>query len=732
MWMRFAYLIVLAALMLPAFVSAQSIVCAPLSKGSTGPRVVALQAFLDEAYLEFPTPTGYFGSITETAVKQWQREKGIVSSGNAATTGWGVVGPKTMAAMGLSCANSLSSSESPTGLPSSIGNPNATAATDATASSTLVKSLTAQIALLLKQIADLKAATPSPTVTSTNNNDVPVTETYITATHTAPCSWNGTMINNGARVSAYQTAVVPSGSQCISETRICSHGTLSGSYTSPSCGSNTGGAPLTCSFAGGTISSGFSILAYQSPLVATGNSCASETRSCSNGVLSGSYQYHTCTIANPTSVSSAICNFNGTDISSGGSTMAYQSASVPSGNTCVSESRTCTSGMLSGSFQYSSCSVAAGTSCTFNGATVPNGTAVTAYQNAAVAFGGTCIPESRTCANGVLSGSFQNSSCSVATASSCTFNNQTIAHGGSVAAFQNTVSNSSCASQTRTCTNGALSGNSAYAYDNCTVSSNNAPLPNTFVPATHNGKNIQLHAWYATPGGSGPYPAIILAHGCSGLNPDDNGADWAHTNTWAQIFRSSGYATLVVDSFTARGYSGGICNNSDLVSPMDRSPDLYSAATVLAKMGTINPQKIGLFGTSHGANAVSWPIRNNQSATQVAHTALSAVGGKISASAGLYPACDTALSSNSLYSPYFVAIGSADSSANPSTCKSLTNFPTVSGTPVDLNNFGSLVRIIVYPNVGHRFDVPNSGEYNSSATTDVQAKIKTFFDSYLR
>lgn len=59
------------------------------------------------------------------------------------------------------------------------------------------------------------------------------------------------------------------------------------------------------------------------------------------------------------------CTFNGTSVASGSSVTAYQSSSVAAGSQCVSQSRTCTNGTLSGSYQYASCSVA-GNICTPN------------------------------------------------------------------------------------------------------------------------------------------------------------------------------------------------------------------------------------------------------------------------------------------------------------------------------------------------------------------------------
>ena len=60
-----------------------------LKRGSHGADVSLLQKLL---HVE---QTGYFGPLTETALKAFQVKYGIVSSGTPATTGFGVLGPKT-------------------------------------------------------------------------------------------------------------------------------------------------------------------------------------------------------------------------------------------------------------------------------------------------------------------------------------------------------------------------------------------------------------------------------------------------------------------------------------------------------------------------------------------------------------------------------------------------------------------------------------------------------------
>jgi peptidoglycan hydrolase-like protein with peptidoglycan-binding domain len=63
--------------------------------------VAALQQFLAEDPSLYPegTVSGYFGALTEAAVQRFQARYGIVSSGSAATTGYGAIGPKTRAKM---------------------------------------------------------------------------------------------------------------------------------------------------------------------------------------------------------------------------------------------------------------------------------------------------------------------------------------------------------------------------------------------------------------------------------------------------------------------------------------------------------------------------------------------------------------------------------------------------------------------------------------------------------
>jgi len=75
-----------------------------LQRGSEGSDVTTLQEFFIEigympSSLVNSGATGYFGPLTEAAVERWQSSHSIVSSGTAASTGYGAVGPRTRASL---------------------------------------------------------------------------------------------------------------------------------------------------------------------------------------------------------------------------------------------------------------------------------------------------------------------------------------------------------------------------------------------------------------------------------------------------------------------------------------------------------------------------------------------------------------------------------------------------------------------------------------------------------
>jgi peptidoglycan hydrolase-like protein with peptidoglycan-binding domain len=93
-------LFTLVLLAIPA-VSSASTLYRSLDFGMRGTDVSSLQTFLGTYSDVYPSKlvTGYFGSLTQAGVRGFQISQGIVNSGTPTSTGFGRVGPITMAAI---------------------------------------------------------------------------------------------------------------------------------------------------------------------------------------------------------------------------------------------------------------------------------------------------------------------------------------------------------------------------------------------------------------------------------------------------------------------------------------------------------------------------------------------------------------------------------------------------------------------------------------------------------
>src|SRR5437899_3161608 len=111
------------------------------------------------------------------------------------------------------------------------------------------------------------------------------------------------------------------------------------------------------------------------------------------------------------------------------------------------------------------------------------------------------------------------------------------------------------------------------------------------------GDTIAISGDLDFPSGAGPFPAVILAHGCGGIG--------VVQTAWAQVLRQWGYATFVVDSFRGRGLAE-VCTSAATLTGIQRIPDAYGALRVLATHPRIDARRVALMGFSHGG---SLPLR---------------------------------------------------------------------------------------------------------------------------
>ena len=186
-----------------------------------------------------------------------------------------------------------------------------------------------------------------------------------------------------------------------------------------------------------------------------------------------------------------VCTFDGKSVVEGGTVSAFTTSSVPFGQSCVPETRTCVKGALSGAAQFSSCNVGTPAACLFDGKTIAHSQSVPTYQSSTVAFGEKCVSETRLCEDGKLAGSFKFPSCAVAAPAMCLFNGSSLPSGQSVKAFKSATVpfGQICEEQVRACNDGKLSG--GYTFVSCTVSPK--PPPEIQAIAAGNEHTCVIH-----------------------------------------------------------------------------------------------------------------------------------------------------------------------------------------------------------------------------------------------
>lgn len=107
------------------------------------------------------------------------------------------------------------------------------------------------------------------------------------------------------------------------------------------------------------------------------------------------------------------------------------------------------------------------------------------------------------------------------------------------------------------------------------------------------GEPVVISGELEFPPGPGPFPAVVLAHGCGGIGNAETG--------WAPLLREWGYATFVLDSFRGRGLTS-VCASARLLTGTQRIPDAYGALRTLATHPRIDAARIALMGFSHGGS----------------------------------------------------------------------------------------------------------------------------------
>ena len=114
---------------------------------------------------------------------------------------------------------------------------------------------------------------------------------------------------------------------------------------------------------------------------------------------------------------------------------------------------------------------------------------------------------------------------------------------------------------------------------------------------------IQLSGYLYRPDGPGPFPAVVLLHGCGGLLTS-SGKIRANARFWAEHLRDHGYVAVLVDSFIPRGIDEVCTGRHTLSAVRDRADDARGALQFMRQRADVQAARVGLIGWSNGGAAV--------------------------------------------------------------------------------------------------------------------------------
>jgi dienelactone hydrolase len=279
------------------------------------------------------------------------------------------------------------------------------------------------------------------------------------------------------------------------------------------------------------------------------------------------------------------------------------------------------------------------------------------------------------------------------------------------------------------------------------------------VPSTTNGIPQDLPAELYKPEGTGPFPAIVIMHDCSGLGPRSSGAP----ARWAQLLATQGYVVILPDSFSPRGFPQGVCtapsgNSTPAVNPLPRAYDAFATLAYLRKQPFVDGAHIGVMGGSHGGATTltidSMPLGG---AAPLAQDKLHGFAAAIA----LYPGCGARFGNWSVrresgdhgavieyfgtyqpVAPLLILVGEKDDWTPAEHCRVLAERAAAAGYPVTIK---------IYPGANHSFDSPSAERYvadrrnsnsptgrgattggNQPAWNDAMQQVTAFFGRYLK
>ena len=227
-----------------------------------------------------------------------------------------------------------------------------------------------------------------------------------------------------------------------------------------------------------------------------------------------------------------------------------------------------------------------------------------------------------------------------------------------------------------------------------------------------------LQGYLRHPNGTGPSPAVVLLHSCSG--------NWRHIDErWGTRIASWGYAALSVDSFGPRGIKT-TCKDGSIST--DFASDAYRALDFLAQQPSVDPARVAAVGFSMGGFFVLSSVERG--------IAEQASSNKFRAAVAFYPPC--AGLKGDLTVPTLILIGERDDLNSAEECRNLVAGRDGWGISRQKDR-ANPIKLVVYPDAYHAFDAPELKvpremlghhlEFNQTAADQAAVALHEFLDA---
>lgn len=194
-----------------------------------------------------------------------------------------------------------------------------------------------------------------------------------------------------------------------------------------------------------------------------------------------------------------------------------------------------------------------------------------------------------------------------------------------------------------------------------------------------------LQGFLRRPEVTGRSPAVVLLPVCDGYAKplDEN---------WGARISSWGYVTLTIDSFGPRGIRN--CGKGAATDYPDLALDAYRGLNFLVQKGFVDPKRVAVVGFAWGAFQTFLAVERGAIEQASQH--------KFHAAVAFYPPCGSFKGIMTV--PTLILVGERDDFATADACRKMVAGEGDMGISRQKGE-GATVKLIVYPDADHLFDV---------------------------